>query len=393
MGPKTVAFVPPRYGLEVIGGAETLVRCLAEELHRRGYPVEVLTTCAIDPYTWKTHYPPGTEYIHGVKVRRFYNQSRNIDRKVVRTQREISEGRKISRHRQEHWIRNVVTSKALRTYLRENRDRYRAFVFAPYLFGTTYEGVMEVKDKAYIIPCLHDEPFAHLSIFKKMMCSAKGIMFNSEPEMELVQRLYGKRIHGRVVGMGFEPFTSDGERFRSKYNLEGEFFLYAGRRDIAKNTFLLMRYFCNYIQNTGRGVKLVMIGEPVVNVPYSFRDHIIDIGPVDERDKRDAFSAAAFLCNPSIQESFSIVIMEAWLVGSPCLVHGDCAVTRYHMERSEGGLWFTDYPGFHEALDILFEREDLRKVMGKKGRDYVLNTFSWDHVVENFHAALENGGA
>jgi len=393
LGPKTVAFVPPRYGLEVIGGAETLVRCLAEELQRRGYPVEILTTCAIDPYTWKMHYPPGIEHIHGVTVRRFHNQSRNMDRKLVKTQQEIAEGARISRRRQEYWIRNVVTSEALRAFLRENEDGYRAFVFAPYLFGTTYEGVMEVKDKAYIIPCLHDEPYAHLTIFKKMMHAARGVMFNSEPEMQLVQRLYGEKVRGRVVGMGFEPFTADGRRFRDKYNLEGDFILYAGRRDVAKNTFLLMRYFCNYIHNTGRDIKLVMIGEPRVNVPYSFRERIIDIGPVDERDKRDAYAAATVLCNPSIQESFSIVIMEAWLVGIPCLVHGDCAVTRYHMERSEGGLWFTDYPSFHEALDILCEREELRGIMGRRGRDYVLSNFNWDQVVQNFFAALEDGGA
>jgi len=393
LGAETVAFVPPRYGLEVIGGAETLVRCLAEELHRRGRPVEILTTCAIDPYTWKTHYPPGIEHIHGVTVRRFHNQSRNVDRKVARTQQEISEGKSISRRRQEYWIRNVVTSEDMVRYLRENRDGYRAFVFAPYLFGTTYQGVLAVKDKAYIIPCLHDEPFAHLSIFRKMMHSARGIIFNSEPEMELVRRLYGKGMRGRVVGMGFEPFTADGRRFREKYGLEGDFVLYAGRRDVAKNTFLLMRYFCNYVHNTGRDVKLVMIGEPRVNIPYSFRDVIVDVGPVDERDKRDSYAAATFLCNPSVQESFSIVIMEAWLVGSACLVHGDCAVTRHHVERSEGGLWFRDYPTFHEAMDVLLESEGLRGSMGARGREYVLSAFCWDRVVESFLAALDDGGA
>ena len=393
MGAETVAFVPPRYGLEVIGGAETLVRCLAEELHRRGHAVEVLTTCAIDPYTWKTHYPPGIEHIHGVTVRRFHNQSRNLDRKVARTQRELSEGKRISRGRQEYWIRNVVTSEDMVRYLREQREDYRAFVFAPYLFGTTYQGVLAVKDKAYIIPCLHDEPFAHLSIFRKMMLSARGIIFNSEPEMELVRRLYGKGMRGRVVGMGFEPFTADGRRFRAKYGLEGDFILYAGRRDVAKNTFLLMRYFCNYVHNSGREVKLVMIGEPRASIPYSFRDIIVDIGPVDERDKRDAYAAATFLCNPSVQESFSIVIMEAWLTGSACLVHGDCAVTRHHLERSGGGLWFRDYPGFHEAMELLLEREGLRASMGARGREYVLSTFCWDRVVESFLAALEDGGA
>jgi hypothetical protein len=63
------------------------------------------------------------------------------------------------------------------------------------------------------------------------------------------------------------------------------------------------------------------------------------------------------------------------------------------MERSEGGLWFSDYPGFQEALDILLEREGLRTSMGSRGKDYVLRTFCWYRVVEDFLAALEDGGA
>ena len=70
--------------------------------------------------------------------------------------------------------------------------------------------------------------------------------------MELAQRLYGRDIPGRVVGMGFDDFASDGERFRAKYGIKGDMVLYCGRREIGKNTPMLLRFFCNYLSHTGR---------------------------------------------------------------------------------------------------------------------------------------------
>ena len=55
-GGMKLAFVTPRYGTEVIGGAETAARMLAERLCvRPGWEVEVLTSCALDHLTWENH--------------------------------------------------------------------------------------------------------------------------------------------------------------------------------------------------------------------------------------------------------------------------------------------------------------------------------------------------
>ena len=49
-----LAFVPPRYGTDIVGGSEAVMREAAHGLARRGWDVEVLTTCARDHYTWRT---------------------------------------------------------------------------------------------------------------------------------------------------------------------------------------------------------------------------------------------------------------------------------------------------------------------------------------------------
>src|SRR5215470_17388205 len=65
-----LAFVVQRYGLDIAGGAEYHCRLVAEHLARED-AVDVLTTCADDYLTWANRYPPGTETLNGVTVRRF----------------------------------------------------------------------------------------------------------------------------------------------------------------------------------------------------------------------------------------------------------------------------------------------------------------------------------
>src|ERR1700730_9712382 len=54
-----IAFITPRFGDDVVGGSEAVMREAAEGLAARGWEVDVLTTCARDHYTWRNEYPAG----------------------------------------------------------------------------------------------------------------------------------------------------------------------------------------------------------------------------------------------------------------------------------------------------------------------------------------------
>ena len=83
-------------------------------------------------------------------------------------------------------------------------------------------------------------------------------------------------------------------------------------------------------------------------------------------------------------ESFSIVIMEAWLCGRPVLVNARCPVTVEHCRQSQGGLFFEDYLEFESCLHALLKRPDLSRNLAENGRRYVLDHFHWDRVSEKF---------
>ena len=102
------------------------------------------------------------------------------------------------------------------------------------------------------------------------------------------------------------------------------------------------------------------------------------------RDRYNAMAAAELLCQPSHNESFSLVIMESWLCGRPVLVHAKCAVTRDFARRSNGGLYFKDYFEFEGCVQYLLSHPEAAKTMGENGGQFVRENFDWDVIVEKY---------
>ncbi|HSE96490.1 MAG TPA: glycosyl transferase family 1, partial [Methylomirabilota bacterium] len=228
-GAMRVAFVVPRYGPDVVGGAETLVRGLAGHLAAEGTPVEVLTTCARDHLTWRNALPAGTAVEDGVTVHRFPVQPRN-EWRFGWLQQRILRGGRLSMAEQLRWAEESVQSPGLFAHLVGHRTAYDAVCFAPYLFGTTVRGAPLVPERAVLIPCLHDEPFAYLDVVRAVFASCRGFIFNAEPEAALAEKLYGiaDRPAG-VVGLGFDaPPPTDPVAFRRRHGLDGPILLYLG---------------------------------------------------------------------------------------------------------------------------------------------------------------------
>jgi len=378
-----IAFVVPRFDPDLAGGAEVLAKGFARRLVQRGYSVAVFTTCARDHFTWENHYPSGEFESGGIRVTRFLE----IQEKIVKYQ-------DLSFEEEKEWVSQSVVSESLFKHIEESRDSFDVFIFVPYLFGTTYWGAQIVDEKAILIPCLHDEPYAHLKIFKELFDNVKAVMFNTEAE-----RLLGKRLYDLpdwktcVVGMGMEPSGAhDADRFRKNFRLSDPFVLYAGRREGGKNSDFLVEYFRVFKRHNRLDAKLAMMGTGSLSLQPIDAKYVVDFGYLSEEDKRDAFAAASVFCQPSLNESLSIVLMEAWLAETPALVNAKCAVTVEHCVKSNGGLFFDDYCEFEETLSLLLTNRQLAATLGKNGAEYVRKEYNWNTVMGRFEEGLANFG-
>lgn len=386
---KKIGFVIPWYSEKIPGGAEMELRGLTTHLHESGVELEILTTCVKEfSADWNDNYfRAGVEKVHGFTLRRFKVRKRDTAA-FDAVNFKIMNGQSITAAEQETYVRESVNSPELYEYMRSHKDEYSLFVFIPYMFGTTYNGMQVCPEKTVMIPCFHDEAYVYMDVYKPVFERIAGIIYHAQPEFELANRIFNlSAVSQAVLGEGvYTELTSDGERFRKKYGIKEDFILYAGRKDHGKMVHILLKYFEEYKKRRNSAMKLVLIGGGNIEMPESLvkSGEVIDLGFIDIQDKYDAQAAALALCQPSQFESFSLVIMESWLSRRPVMVNAKCEITRNFASVTNGGLYFDNYFEFEGALNYLADHPDVADQMGENGRNYVLSNFAWDVIVERY---------
>lgn len=378
-----VAFVTPWYG-DIPGGAEKETRETAQRLAAAGVAVDVLTTCIRDFHAdWeRNHHRQKVTVEHGVTVRRFRVQKRD-KAAFDEVNRILMDGGEISAEQEQIYLHEMFKSPTLLHYLEQHHRDYDLLFFIPYLFATTILGCQIAPERSLIIPCLHDESYARLAIIRNTLPKALGLIFHVHSEKQLAQQLWGESDQERIVlGEGVDTnFAFDAMRFQQKYHLDAPFVLWVGRRSTGKGTDLLLKHWQQYVRQQQTDLQLVLIGPG--DVPH-LPPQTIDLGFVPLQDKYDAMAAATAFVHPSPNESFALVLMESWIAGTPVLVNGKTAVLHEHCVRSNGGLWWEDGGEFAATLNYLLTHPAVAAQLADNGRNYVLQNFQWETIIQNY---------
>lgn len=354
----------------------------------RHWRTEILTTCALDYMTWENFYPPGTEQLEDTIIRRFpVDQPRDVEFFNDLSEELLPRQQEATLAEQEAWMRaQGPVSTPLLDYLQAEKDRYDVFVFFGYLYATTYFGLPLVSDKAWLQPLAHDEWTIYFTMWDKFFSLPVGLIFNSEVEREFLQKRFpGAFLRGPAAGVGIEPPNEiDVAGFRSRYNLTAPFLLYVGRVDESKGCGAMFANFLRWKQELGTAHKLLLLGTEVMPIP--FHDDIVHLGFVDDEQKWAALKDCDWLIMPSPYESLSMVLLEAWSVGRPALVNGQCEVLVRHCQESHGGLWYHDFDEWSAALATVDEKT--KEILGRQGKAYVKERYSWARVEACYLEAL-----
>lgn len=389
MNKGKIAFVPARYGPDVIGGAEIVLSKLGEGFRDRGWDVDILTTCAIDHFSWDNVREPGVTEEDGLTIRRFPAVVSTSGAERARVEREILEGRPTSPLEQQRWMNDGMRVPELYHHLMEHGRGYRAVVLGPYMFWPAFAGSQVLPERSILWSCLHDEPYAYLDLFQPVLTGIAGLLLQSPPEHDLLHTLTDNPAPHALTGCGVEvPESYDPQGFRERHGIDGPFVLYAGRREGAKGWEKLLASFARAVERHDLPFSLVTMGSGEVKPPAGFEDRVVDLGFLSSEERDNAFSAASAYLQPSAYEAFSRTIMEAWLAGTPVIGNAASAVVAHHCTASGAGLLYDDARELEQCLAFVAEAPDAAAALGGKGRDYVLANYQWPDVLDRVEARI-----
>ena len=134
-------------------------------------------------------------------------------------------------------------------------------------------------------------------------------------------------------------------------------------------------------------MRLVLAGNGSIDVNGC--DSITDLGLVSESEKAKLLQDCVALVQPSSNESFSRVMMEAWHYGRPVAAQASCLATATAVQRSGGG-WLAESEDDWAELFTIMHRTSAKELveLGRKGQRYAKGIANWDKVIGRYEQAL-----
>ena len=386
MAAQELRIVVPRFGPSIVGGSEGLARRLATALAARGWGVEVWSTNAEDEATWSGGLP-SDEPGDGYGVRRFPVVRPRAPRAFHQASRAFF--RLPGRMRPEAlWLRaQGPYAPALVAALAAAGGT--PTLFTPYLYYPTVYGLPAAPHPRLLIPAAHDERPLRLAAVGRTLAAADALWYGTPEERELVESVHPvARGKPSAVGtVGIDVRAGDAARFRSRFPVPDRFFFYGGRAAAGKGVDLLLDAY-RAVRSLRWDVHLVMAGS---DLPRDLPAGVVTTGTLDEQSWRDALAASYAVVIPSSMESLSLLALDAWAAGRPCVVNAISPVLRGQVERSGGGVAFDGCDGLAASIEMLLDRPDEAERLGAAGREYVHANHRWDEVAARLARLIDAG--
>jgi glycosyltransferase involved in cell wall biosynthesis len=392
-----IAFVVQRFGSEFVGGAEKYTMSMASGLAADGHDVTVVTSCATSYADWANEYPAGETHLDGVTVHRIPVTAPRDNDRFIPLHLRANDFRDLPLWpwAQDRWSSligpDLVDPESVLGPVAEAAD---VTVLVGYLYSHTLRltRIATRHGPTIVIPTAHPEGAFHIRRVGEVFQHADRVLCLAEEERDLVAEVYGCRDRTRVVPCPVEPIAAppDAEIDRVVGSIGAKRDRYAvtvGRVDPAKGSDDVIHLTRQYRRSIDPGFELVVVG------PGADDRHVDEAvrltGFVDEATKNALIAGAGVLVQPSYMESFSLALIEGWLMERPAMVQERSRVLAGHVRRSGGGVAYSDYPSFEAAMSTFLQHADVAAAAGAAGRRYSVEEFAWPSVAERFLAVAE----
>lgn len=377
--------VVPRFGGAVVGGAENAMRRLGHALAGRGWHVEVWTTTAADEARWSEGFAAGVERDGDLEVRRFPVVLRRHPWLFRRLSHAVYH---LPRPFRAEHLWSIAQGPFAPSLIRALSDAPPLpTLFSPYLFHPTLYGLPAAPHPRILCPAAHDEPALRLGVVRRAVLAADGLWFHSPEERDLLIERHpqarGLPWECGVVGVD-TPGGINALAFAARHSITGPYLYYGGRAAGGKGFEQLIAGVA-LARRTHSALRLVLSGEAGDAAPAPWVD---GVGRLDEHERWEAIAGATAVVVPGSLESLSLLALEAWAMGRPCLVNADSPVLAGHIARSGGGFTFRGPGELAARAGEVLDNPELGTAMGAAGRDHVAATYRWELAERRLRSLL-----
>lgn len=371
--------VVPRYGPDIVGGAESLIRMLAHSLRDAGWSIEVFTTCATDERTWANVTAAGRCQEEGVEVHRFRVAIPRFPRLFHQASRIFYRLPPPMRPEAAWILAQGPYAPRLITALR--RGPRIPTVFMPYLFHPTLRGLPATPGIRMLLPAAHDERPLALRAVGATVRAADALLYSTDEEREILEDAHPiaqDRPHAVGTVAVVPPAGVDPVRFRRRHAIEGPYFIYGGRGTPGKGMEQLLDGIARLHAGGHGDAQLVLTGE--AGAQLDPQPGVRVLGHLDSADRWDALAGATAAVVPSFHESLSLLALESWSVGRPVLLNAASPVLAGQGARSGGAIAYTGAGELAAAAAQLLSNDGRAAMLGAAGRTYVQTVYRWPAV-------------
>lgn len=404
--PLRIVHTSPSYA-PLVGGAERLLQFVSERLVERGHDVTVLTfDCATmrDYSSASGAGLPPRETLNGVQV--------------VRVSPAATRFRKFH----EWWLRQrggwrssmwlfgddlwpLGVPNGFGIVLPLARTPADVVTSVNWGFGVSFWSCppRRLRRAARVaVPVLHIErAWANNPRYKRMLRDCDAVIVCTDAEGEFCRERGARSI--AVAGAGVDPSRfagRDGAGIRARYGIGDRLVVgFVGRQDSTKGVPTLIEAM-HTVWREFPDTVLLLAGQSahrdssvttlLAALSDADRAKVVQIDDFKDDEGPSIMDACDLLALPSAEESFGLVMIEAWICGKP-VIGADIASTRCIIDSGIDGWTAKPYhvESLAERILDLLANPARRATFGDRGRAKVLSRYTWDRVTDVWEATLE----
>jgi glycosyltransferase involved in cell wall biosynthesis len=218
----------------------------------------------------------------------------------------------------------------------------------------------------------------------------------------IARSLDARKIH--IVGGGFDEQLfagADGSAVRARYGWGSDPIVIAMHRQSPLKRLDQLIRAMPAVWHAHPRARLLLAGARTSHTPYleslaaalptAQRERVTFVHNFDEEEKPGLLAAADVFVHPSINESFGIVLVEAWACGKPVVGTNQGAIASV-IDDGQDGLLFDPARapdasgGLAVQINALLRDPALRARMGEAGRRKALTRYTWDGIARQVRA-------